>query len=150
MTATRESLPAAPPPRLFGPVACLLLGLAFLAPLITAGFLTPDASGFGTHRQLLLPACGLRSLTGIPCPFCGMTTTFAMIAHGDVVRGVVHHPVGALLFALCGVVGLLLVGLALARRSLPDPRAAPWWRTVERAAVAAFVLGWVYQLARTF
>lgn len=37
----------------------------------------------GTHRQLGLPACAIRSLTGVGCPSCGMTTTFALLAHGD-------------------------------------------------------------------
>jgi len=37
----------------------------------------------GTHRQLGLPACAIKSLTGVGCPSCGMTTTFALLAHGD-------------------------------------------------------------------
>ena len=37
----------------------------------------------GTHRQLGLPACGLKTLTGIGCPACGMTTSFSLLLHGD-------------------------------------------------------------------
>ena len=37
----------------------------------------------GTHRQLGLPACTLKSLTGVGCPSCGMTTTFSLLMHGN-------------------------------------------------------------------
>lgn len=37
----------------------------------------------GTHRQLGLPACTLKSLTGVGCPTCGMTTTFSLLMHAD-------------------------------------------------------------------
>jgi hypothetical protein len=37
----------------------------------------------GSHRQLGLPACTLRSLTGVGCPSCGMTTAFSLFVHAD-------------------------------------------------------------------
>lgn len=37
----------------------------------------------GTHRQLGLPPCAMRMVTGIDCPSCGMTTTFSLLMHGD-------------------------------------------------------------------
>ena len=62
-----------------------LLGVVVFA---LAAILNPyDEAGLprthGTHRQLGLPACTLKALTGISCPSCGMTTTFSLLMHGD-------------------------------------------------------------------
>jgi len=59
-----------------------------LAVFLVAALLDPyDDTGrprsHGTHHQLGLPACAIKSLTGVGCPSCGMTTTFALLAHGD-------------------------------------------------------------------
>ena len=53
-----------------------------------AAILSPyDADGrplsHGTHRQLGLPPCAMRLLTGLPCPSCGMTTSSSLFMHGD-------------------------------------------------------------------
>lgn len=37
----------------------------------------------GTHRQLGLPPCTLKTLTGVSCPSCGMTTTISLLMHGN-------------------------------------------------------------------
>lgn len=37
----------------------------------------------GTHEQLGLPSCGFKTITGHPCPGCGMTTCFSLLMHGD-------------------------------------------------------------------
>lgn len=38
----------------------------------------------GTHQQLGLPPCNFMTLSGKPCPSCGMTTSFALLVRGDV------------------------------------------------------------------
>jgi hypothetical protein len=53
------------------------------------------------------PHCVLRSLTGVPCPFCGMTTGTLALLHGDVAGAFAANP-GAPLFAIAVVVTLLL------------------------------------------
>jgi hypothetical protein len=59
--------------------------LVICAAVLAASFwLQPDPEGFGTHRQLLMPPCFFRTLTRVPCPFCGMTTGFAHMARGEV------------------------------------------------------------------
>ena len=45
------------------------------------------------------PHCVLRSLTGVPCPFCGMTTAMLALLHGDVGAALAANP-GAPLLAI--------------------------------------------------
>ena len=59
----------------------VLLGFCVLT-LVAPFFLKPDPSLQGTHRQLGLPPCIFRLITGVPCPFCGATTSFALLARG--------------------------------------------------------------------
>src|SRR5262245_22992061 len=42
------------------------------------------ARSMATHRQLGLPPCTFMEVTGVPCPSCGMTTSFALLIRGDV------------------------------------------------------------------
>jgi len=68
----------------------LAIGFAMMgiAVFVIATVLNPyDASGrprsHGTHHQLGLPPCTLKTLTGISCPSCGMTTTISLLMHGN-------------------------------------------------------------------
>src|SRR5690606_19210446 len=62
--------------------------------------LEPDARGLGTHEQLkLLPCISVRAFD-VPCPFCGMTTSFAHFADGDPAKAFWIQPAGAVFFVL--------------------------------------------------
>jgi hypothetical protein len=108
--------------------------------------LQPAAQGFGTHRQLGLPPCPFHSLTGLPCPGCGLTTSFAHAAKLHLVEAFIAQPFGLLAFFLT----LLSIPCAayLIRRRLP------WQMLFEirlfkmcmYATFGAFLLGWVYKL----
>jgi hypothetical protein len=53
-----------------------------------------------THRQLGLPACTFKEITGLPCPSCGMTTSFSLLIHGDVWNSLRANFAGTALAAL--------------------------------------------------
>ena len=96
--ADRWSSPAARLPVARGYDPRLARWVRGMLVLIAAGFATifgvalwinpDDADGtprtMATHTQLGLPPCNMVELTGKPCPACGMTTSFALLAHGDV------------------------------------------------------------------
>jgi|SRR5215471_21825957 len=67
--------------------AMAMLGLAAVLPLL------PGHAG--------LP-CPLRTLTGVPCPMCGMTTSVEATAHGHLGSALLANPAGpfAVLVAL--------------------------------------------------
>jgi len=132
-----------------GRIVCRLRGAAVLtvalAAMLAAGMLRPDPRGMGTHEQLPLPACSFAANTGWPCPTCGLTTSLAAMAHGDVGLAFRSHPFGVAVFvavlaaALAG--GVELLG---ARPILPALRPRFWWGP---AAVGALLLGWAMKLA---
>jgi len=70
-------------------------------PVLTLSrWLRPDARGFGTHEQLGLEPCRFQAVTHIPCPGCGLTTSFAAMAHGHPLDAFAAHPMGPALFLL--------------------------------------------------
>ena len=54
-----------------------------------------------THRQLGLPPCTFKQLTGYPCPSCGMTSSFALAVRGDLWNSVRANFVGTMLALGC-------------------------------------------------
>jgi uncharacterized protein DUF2752 len=80
-------------------IALLLVGLFWLAITIDPYDADGQPLTMGTHRQLGLPVCGFVRMTGLPCPSCGMTTSFALLMHGDPVASLRANAVGTL-FAL--------------------------------------------------
>lgn len=60
-----------------------------------------DPSGrprmIGTHAQMGLPPCTFLVLTKLPCPSCGMTSSFALLAHGDVWNSLKANAAGTML-----------------------------------------------------
>jgi hypothetical protein len=124
-----------------------LTAIACLAVLVTAAWLRPDPSGLGTHRQLGLASCGLLATVGIPCPTCGMTTSFANLAHGHVVDSLRGQPAGTVLGALTAVAFWVATYVAITGR----PGAA----IVRRLPVTGALLtllgiilaGWAYTIA---
>lgn len=104
---------------------------ALVAVFVVAVWLRPyDTDGkplrMETHRQLGLPSCQFYFLTKIQCPSCGMTTSFALLVHGDVANSLRANWVGTLLACFC----LLLIPWCLASASW---RRLLFIRSLERA-----------------
>lgn len=81
-------------------VAAGVLALGALALLVTAAVLKPSPTGSGTHTQLGLPSCTWLTTFGVPCPTCGMTTSFSYAAEGSYVDSVLAQPAGFVLVLL--------------------------------------------------
>lgn len=115
-------------------------------------WLKPDASGFGTHRQLgllfsdhPLPACTSIVLFGLPCPTCGMTTAFAHAFRGHLLASARAQPAGAV-FAMCvAACAFLSAYVAVTGRRLPRFRRITPTRVIVGLAIV-MVLGWLVKL----
>jgi hypothetical protein len=127
---------------------------AFAGGLVIVFFLSwwlkPDPRGLGTHEQLMLFPCNFHAVTGIPCPFCGMTTAFAHMARGQVSEALLAQPVGAAGFVACvALLPIAIAGLLAGKDALGAVRRLPWGR-LSKALVAMLAASWAFKIAVTF
>ena len=96
--------------------------------MLGAGF----ARGFLAHPPGI--PCGLRMLTGIPCPLCGMTTSVTAATHLHLGTAAAANPFG-----------ILAVAVALVVVVLPRPLSihVPAW-----SMGAALAASWLFELLR--
>ena len=123
------------------------MGTGAFVVLVLARVLTPDPSGLGTHVQLGLPPCLFHALTSVPCPACGLTTSFAHMARLEPIAAARAHPLGVPLFlATLVAVPLSLVGAVRAWPLGPTLRAL---RVREACWVmlAALLSSWIVRVA---
>jgi uncharacterized protein DUF2752 len=78
--------------------------------------------------------CPLRTLTGVPCPFCGLTTSVKAVLQGDLHAALVANPFG-----------LAAVAFAVALLVRPRWRQASLPTAVVLIGVAA---SWLFELHR--
>jgi hypothetical protein len=84
----------------------LVMALGLIGVFVIALWLNPyEADGrprrMETHLQMGLPPCTFRLMTGVPCPSCGMTTSFALLVRGDLGNSLRANAVGTLLAIFC-------------------------------------------------
>jgi hypothetical protein len=80
-----------------GRLVALVVASACLGLLATAAKLKPSPTGVGTHEGLGLNACYFERTTGLPCPSCGMTTSFAWFVRGNWLASFYIQPMGFVL-----------------------------------------------------
>jgi len=86
-------------------VRSLLIGWSLL---LIAGFgfaiqIKPDPRGFGTHQRFGFAPCVIRNQLSIPCPSCGMTTSFSHFVRGQIRQSAEANTAGLVLALVCVV-----------------------------------------------
>ncbi len=90
------------------------------------------------------PLCPLRRVTGVPCPFCGMTTGVLALSRGDVLAAFAANPVAPVL-----VVAVMLAFLPFVYRSDPFRAVLPRARPAGRIAPWLLLpVLWIWELHR--
>ena len=121
----------------------LLLILPFSG-VIVARFLTPDPRGLGTHQQLGLPPCSMRVLFNLPCPGCGMTTSWSLFSRGNFNDSIQTNTGGFLLACLATV--SLAIGLHAIVRRKPASRNSNRALTISLLAIFGISLAqWLWR-----
>lgn len=111
-----------------------------------ARYLRPSARGFGTHEQLGLPACTFLTWTGIPCPSCGLTTSFAYAAHGHWWDAFLAQPFGLLAFCLTALsipLAIYLLYRRIAWEQFLHTRAT---NRIIYTLLVMYLLSWCYKI----
>lgn len=92
--------------------------------------------------------CPLRTLTGVPCPFCGLTTATVALARGQWAAAAGASPLACLgAILVVGTVPVLaarVVGLA----SPPRPASDRTRRRITRVMLVIVGLNWLFELHR--
>ena len=96
---------------------------------------------------LLLP-CPLRTLTGIPCPLCGMTTAATALATGDLAGALAANPFALLLAGFTLVMAVLMAARAIGRLGPPAQWPASRRRQSYGVAGVLAAASWAFQLHR--
>ena len=96
--------------------------------MLAAAYVLPALPG---HPGL---PCPLRTITGVPCPMCGMTTSVEATVHLDLAGAFAANPAGIILVVVATVL------LVTRPRAIPIPRLA-----VTLTCLAAM---WVFELHR--
>src|SRR5262249_13553326 len=122
-----------PRARLWVRGALLAFAAILIAVFVAAVWIDPyDAEGkplpYGAHTRLGVPPCEFFVLFNRPCPACGLTTSFALLMHGDVLASLRANLVGTLLALFCLALIPWSLYISLRGRYL-------WVRSIERASL---------------
>ncbi len=92
-------------------------------------------------------ACLFRSLAGLPCPGCGITTSLLALGRGDVVAAWSANPAGFAVAAL--LIGQACVaGAVLGRTALRADAGRAWLTWLDRAMICGLAAVWIGRLIR--
>jgi hypothetical protein len=111
----------------------LVLAVGLVAIFVIAIRINPyDDDGqplrMGSHTRLGMPPCEFYVMFKKPCPSCGLTTSYSLLMHGDLVNSLRANAIGTLmaLFCLALIPWSLYIGIR--GRYL-------WVRSIERTSL---------------
>lgn len=86
--------------------------------------------------------CGVKILSGLPCPFCGGVRATAALAHGSLIEALAWNPAVTLLHA-----GMFASGVFLIFGRTPAWLVPGRQRLVFLAALVILLANWIYLIA---
>jgi hypothetical protein len=93
-----------------------------------------------------MPACGWITLMDLPCPTCGMTTSFAHAADGHLLASFMAQPLGFLLAIATAMALLLGAYVAITGSRVAGQLGRLWVRGSGWALLAIALAAWGYKV----
>ena len=124
------------------------LAVSSLVLLIALAQLSPDARGFGTHQGFRLPPCPFLTLTHVPCPSCGLTTSVVHLLHGGIRAAWRTHLAGPLMLGIIlSFIGANVYG-AMRPFRWGHMVTTTWFHRGIICAISWLFVGWIVHLVR--
>lgn len=118
----------------------------FLFIVLLSYQLTPSAMGYGTHEQLGLPPCGFLTITGYPCPSCGLTTSFVHFAHGNLAASLSAQPFGTCLFLVLVIMAFFTVWAIIKKIPFSEVMNSEYMEWGQYGMLFLFLMSWGYKI----
>jgi hypothetical protein len=118
---------------IYGTIALVAVGIAKALPL-----------------EKLAPSCLFRSLTGVPCPTCGITRALMHFSRGEMAMALLQNPLFLLLLMLTLLYGVVNSTAVLLRLPRVVVLLTPFERNLLiTAAGAVIAANWTYLIAQS-
>ncbi|MEA3347236.1 MAG: DUF2752 domain-containing protein [Candidatus Auribacterota bacterium] len=124
--------------------AVVMVSLAFV--YAVSFMVPPSPEGVGTHVRFFLPPCALYKLTGLPCPFCGATTSFSLLAKGEFLKGLKANPFAVLVFVSGGFIFVYSLLCLVAGKAFKLDSVISLIKKGKWFIISALCISWIYKV----
>lgn len=131
---------------LYARAIALVIAVGCAAVILIAMRLHPAHDGSGTHQELGLLPCSMLMTTGIPCPSCGMTTSFAWFFSGNLLAAFYVQPAGFVAAYFTGAIMLLAGYESITARPIHRLARFLSLRFWIITGLAIFLAGWAWKI----
>ncbi len=131
---------------LYARCIALVVAAACATLVVTALRLTPAPEGVGTHTDLGYLACNMLLKSGVPCPTCGMTTSFAWFFRGNLVASAYIQPAGFVAALLVAMILPLALYEAITARPIHRLLKYLPGKMLLLTGAGIFLLGWGWKI----
>ncbi|MCX7958789.1 MAG: DUF2752 domain-containing protein [Deltaproteobacteria bacterium] len=94
--------------------------------------------------------CFFRTLTGIPCPACGMTHSFISIGQLKISEGFHYNILGPILYLLLIVGIVILFAEIITNRLIIQPLFEKFQRPILLVVIPLVILSWIINIVRHY